>query len=116
MTSFVLPAATLWQRELVRFWRQRSRVLSVVASPLIFWLLGRGVAMWGLERATSLRRWMLISFSLCHIPFIIRLLGVESLGDKLTMLVLIVLSGLTIFACARFGHRLLNEIDSRKLN
>ena len=39
MSSFVLPAATLWQRELVRFWRQRSRVLSVVASPLIFWLL-----------------------------------------------------------------------------
>ena len=34
-----MPAATLWQRELVRFWRQRSRVLSVVASPLIFWLL-----------------------------------------------------------------------------
>ncbi len=39
LSSFVLPAATLWQRELVRFWRQRSRVLSVVASPLIFWLL-----------------------------------------------------------------------------
>ena len=39
MNSFVLPAATLWQRELVRFWRQKSRVLGVVASPLIFWLL-----------------------------------------------------------------------------
>ena len=39
MNSFLLPAATLWQRELVRFWRQRSRVMSVVASPLIFWLL-----------------------------------------------------------------------------
>ncbi len=39
MNSFLLPAATLWQRELVRFWRQKSRVLSVVASPLIFWLL-----------------------------------------------------------------------------
>src|SRR5437016_11310800 len=39
MNSFILPAATLWQRELVRFWRQQSRVLSVVASPLIFWLL-----------------------------------------------------------------------------
>src|SRR3954470_24655768 len=37
--SFVLPAATLWQRELVRFWRQKSRVLGVVASPLVFWLL-----------------------------------------------------------------------------
>jgi ABC-2 type transport system permease protein len=39
MNSFLLPTATLWQRELVRFWRQRSRVMSVVASPLIFWLL-----------------------------------------------------------------------------
>lgn len=35
----LLPAATLWQRELVRFWRQKSRVLGVVASPLLFWLL-----------------------------------------------------------------------------
>ncbi len=39
MSSFLLPAATLWQRELVRFWRQKSRVLGVVASPLVFWLL-----------------------------------------------------------------------------
>jgi ABC-2 type transport system permease protein len=39
MTSFILPAATLWQRELVRFWRQKSRVMGVVASPLVFWLL-----------------------------------------------------------------------------
>ena len=39
MNSFFLPAATLWQRELVRFWRQKSRVLGVVASPLVFWLL-----------------------------------------------------------------------------
>src|SRR3954471_5221769 len=39
MNSFVLPAATLWQRELVRFWRQKSRVLGVVASPLIFWMV-----------------------------------------------------------------------------
>ncbi len=38
MSSFVLPAATLWQRELVRFWRQKSRVMGVVASPLVFWL------------------------------------------------------------------------------
>jgi ABC-2 type transport system permease protein len=43
LSSFVLPAATLWQRELVRFWRQKSRILGVVASPLIFWLvLGYG--------------------------------------------------------------------------
>ena len=31
MNSFLLPAATLWQRELIRFWRQKSRVLGVVA-------------------------------------------------------------------------------------
>ena len=37
--AFWLPAATLWWRELVRFWRQKSRVLGVVASPLVFWLL-----------------------------------------------------------------------------
>jgi len=37
--SFWLPAYTLWRRELVRFWRQKSRVLGVVASPLVFWLL-----------------------------------------------------------------------------
>jgi ABC-2 type transport system permease protein len=39
MTGFFLPAATLWQREMIRFWRQKSRVMSVVASPLVFWLL-----------------------------------------------------------------------------
>src|SRR6201993_4937001 len=39
MNSFWLPVVTLWQRELVRFWRQKSRVLGVVASPLVFWLV-----------------------------------------------------------------------------
>ena len=39
MNSFLLPAATLWQRELIRFWRQKSRVMGVVASPLVFWLV-----------------------------------------------------------------------------
>lgn len=37
--SFWLPVMTLWKRELVKFWRQKSRVLGVVASPLVFWLL-----------------------------------------------------------------------------
>ena len=37
--TFWMPVLTLWQRELVRFWRQKSRVLGVVASPLVFWLL-----------------------------------------------------------------------------
>jgi len=35
----VLPAFTLWWRELVRFYRQRSRVVGVIASPLVFWLV-----------------------------------------------------------------------------
>src|SRR5579864_1428026 len=34
-----LPAFTLWWRELVRFYRQRSRVVGVIASPLLFWLV-----------------------------------------------------------------------------
>ena len=37
--SFWLPVQTLWWRELVRFWRTKARVLGVVASPLIFWLV-----------------------------------------------------------------------------
>jgi len=37
MVASILAIETLWQRELVRFWRQKSRVLGVVASPLIFW-------------------------------------------------------------------------------
>jgi ABC-2 type transport system permease protein len=39
MSTVLLPAYTLWQRELVRFYRQRSRVVGVIASPLLFWLL-----------------------------------------------------------------------------
>jgi len=39
----LLPAFTLWWREIVRFYRQRSRVVGVIASPLIFWaVLGSG--------------------------------------------------------------------------
>jgi ABC-2 type transport system permease protein len=34
-----LPAYTLWWREVVRFYRQRSRVIGVIASPLLFWLV-----------------------------------------------------------------------------
>lgn len=30
---------TLWQRELVRFFRQRNRVIGAMATPLVFWLL-----------------------------------------------------------------------------
>ncbi len=34
-----LPAYTLWLREVVRFYRQRSRVVGVIASPVLFWLV-----------------------------------------------------------------------------
>ena len=35
----ILPAFTLWWREIVRFYRQPTRVVGVLASPLVFWLL-----------------------------------------------------------------------------
>jgi len=35
----LLPAFTLWWREIVRFYRQRTRVIGVIASPLVFWLV-----------------------------------------------------------------------------
>jgi ABC-2 type transport system permease protein len=35
----LLPAFTLWWREIVRFYRQTSRVIGVLASPLVFWLV-----------------------------------------------------------------------------
>jgi len=42
--SFFLSASALWRREMVRFVRQRSRIIGAFASPLIFWLLlGFGV-------------------------------------------------------------------------
>src|SRR5580704_3707690 len=42
-TGVLLPAFTLWWREIVRFYRQPTRVVGVLASPLVFWLvLGSG--------------------------------------------------------------------------
>lgn len=42
--SFILGAFVLWKRELVRFFRERSRLGSALGSPLIFWLMiGSGV-------------------------------------------------------------------------
>lgn len=39
------PAYSLWLREIVRFYRQRSRVIGVLATPLLFWIvLGSGFA------------------------------------------------------------------------
>ena len=41
----LLPAYTLWLREIVRFYRQPARVAGVIASPLLFWaVLGSGFA------------------------------------------------------------------------
>jgi len=37
--GIILPATSLWWREIVRFYRQRSRVIGVIASPLLFWVV-----------------------------------------------------------------------------
>jgi ABC-2 type transport system permease protein len=40
-----LAAFTLWQRELVRFFRQPSRIFGALGTPLIFWLvIGSGLS------------------------------------------------------------------------
>ncbi len=42
--NFILPVITLCQREIVRFYRQRSRLLGALGTPVIFWLLiGSGI-------------------------------------------------------------------------
>ncbi len=44
MMSFWAGVYTLWLREVVRFYRQPSRVMGALGSPLIFWLLiGSGI-------------------------------------------------------------------------
>ena len=35
----MLAVATLWHREVIRFVRQRSRVVGALAQPIVFWLL-----------------------------------------------------------------------------
>jgi ABC-2 type transport system permease protein len=43
-THLWLPAVALWRREVVRFLRQKNRVIGALATPLVFWLLiGSGV-------------------------------------------------------------------------
>src|SRR3990172_555718 len=37
--SLLLPAMSLWRREVVRFVRQRSRVIGALGTPIVFWLL-----------------------------------------------------------------------------
>jgi len=44
-----VPVLSLWWREIVRFYRNRARVLGVILSPIVFWLL------LGLGFGTSLR-------------------------------------------------------------
>ncbi len=39
MTPFLLCAGTIWQREIVRFVRQRSRIVGAFGQPVMFWLL-----------------------------------------------------------------------------
>ncbi|MDE3154558.1 MAG: ABC transporter permease [Acidobacteriota bacterium] len=40
----LLAAYTLWSREIVRFYRQRSRIVGALGTPLIFWvLIGSGL-------------------------------------------------------------------------
>jgi ABC-2 type transport system permease protein len=40
----LLSTLTLWQREVVRFLRQRSRVVGALGSPIVFWaLIGMGL-------------------------------------------------------------------------
>src|SRR5688572_2130353 len=38
-TSLLIPAMSLARRELVRFLRQRNRIIGALATPLVFWLL-----------------------------------------------------------------------------
>src|SRR5229473_5426604 len=43
-SNFTLAAMTLCRREMVRFYRQRSRMIGVIGSPLVFWfLIGSGL-------------------------------------------------------------------------
>ena len=45
MSGTLLAVLTLWQREIVRFYRQPSRVVGALAPPVLFWLLiGSGLA------------------------------------------------------------------------
>jgi ABC-2 type transport system permease protein len=38
-TGVLVPALSLWWREIVRFYRNRGRVAGVILSPLLFWLV-----------------------------------------------------------------------------
>ncbi len=38
-TFSLTPALSLWKREVVRFYRNKGRVVGVIASPLLFWIV-----------------------------------------------------------------------------
>lgn len=38
-STLLLPAVSLWRREVVRFLRQRSRIVGALGTPVVFWLL-----------------------------------------------------------------------------
>ena len=43
-TYFLTPALTLWKREVIRFLRQRNRIIGALATPLVFWFfIGSGL-------------------------------------------------------------------------
>jgi len=43
-TFWYLPVWSLWRREIVRFLRQRSRVIGALGTPIVFWvLIGSGL-------------------------------------------------------------------------
>src|SRR3954449_11873217 len=37
--GILTPSLSLWWREVVRFYRNKSRVVGVIASPLLFWIV-----------------------------------------------------------------------------
>ena len=39
MIGFVLPAVSLWKREMVRFFRDWHRVIGALGTPIVFWML-----------------------------------------------------------------------------
>lgn len=44
-TFFWAPALAMWWRDVIRFLRQRNRIIGALATPLVFWiLLGSGLA------------------------------------------------------------------------
>ncbi len=45
MKKILLRITTIWGREIIRFYRQRSRLFSAIAQPLVFWILiGSGLS------------------------------------------------------------------------